>query len=51
MQKYGELDPHFYDNQAILEKEEMYLLFLSDYPNSPSSLLSGIYDESPSEKP
>lgn len=39
-QLYGEFDQYLYENQALLEKEGKYLLFLEDYPNSPSSLLN-----------
>ena len=34
------MDDYFYDNPALLEKETDYLLFLNDYPNSPSTLLN-----------
>lgn len=39
-QLYGKLDNSFYDNEFLLNTGNEYLLFLEDYPNSPSSLLN-----------
>lgn len=39
-QLYGKLDNSFYDNEFLLNTGYEYLLFLEDYPNSPSSLLN-----------
>ena len=34
------MDNSFYDNEFLLNTGYEYLLFLEDYPNSPSSLLN-----------
>jgi len=39
-QLYGKMDNSFYDNEFLLNTGNEYLLFLEDYPNSPSSLLN-----------
>lgn len=39
-QLYGKIDNSFYNNEFLLNTENEYMLFLEDYPNSPSSLLN-----------
>ena len=39
-QLYGQIDNSFYDNEFLLNSDYEYILFLEDYPNSPSSLLN-----------